>query len=151
LILHHDVTQDSNDTQQLEPMAKAAKEQLQQSELSVTADAGYSNGKQFQACEEAGITAYVPPNRAVNPRSKEKELFERMEQRMQAHPEMMVSRRSIVEHPFGNLKHWLLGNGRFLLRQLEGATAEMALAVNAYNLKRAINVLGVRRMMALMG
>lgn len=58
-------------------MAKAAKEQLQQSELSVTADAGYSNGKQFQACEEAGITVYIPPNRAVNPRSKEKELFER--------------------------------------------------------------------------
>jgi transposase len=27
----------------------------------------------------------------------------------------------------------------------------MALAVNAYNLKRAINVLGVRQMMALMG
>lgn len=184
----------------------------------MTADAGYSNGKQFQTCEEAGITAYVPPNRAVNPRSKEKELFarkdftydalqdqyqcpadkrltlkqlnkgeriyhaaisdcancplkgqctdaqrryvsrhaheetfERMEQRMHAHPEMMVSRRSIVEHSFGNLKQWLLGNGRFLLRQLEGATAEMALAVNAYNLKRAINVLGVRRMMALMG
>src|SRR5438128_4172965 len=218
LILHHEVTQDGNDTQQLEPMAKAAKEQLQQSELSVTADAGYSNGKQFQACEEAGITAYVPTNRAVNPRSKEKELFERkdftydaqpdqyqcpagklltlkplnkgeriyhaaisdcancplkgqctdaqrryvsrhaheeaferMAQRMQAHPDMMVSRRSIVEHPFGNLKQWLFGNGRFLLRQLEGARAEMALAVNAYNLKRAINVLGVRRMMELMG
>jgi transposase len=27
----------------------------------------------------------------------------------------------------------------------------MALAVNAYNLKRAINVLGVRQMMELMG
>ncbi|OJT47956.1 hypothetical protein BSZ28_27300 [Pseudomonas moraviensis] len=65
--------------------------------------------------------------------------------------EMMVSRRSIVEHPFGNLKQWLFGNARFLLRQLEGARAEMALAVNAYNLKRAINVLGVRQMMALMG
>jgi transposase len=38
-----------------------------------------------------------------------------------------------------------------LLRQLEGARAEMALAVNAYNLKRAINMLGVRQMMALMG
>ncbi len=218
LILHHEVTQDGNDTQQLEPMAKAAKEQLQQSELTVTADAGYSNGEQFQACESAGITAYVPPNRAVNPRSKEKELFaskdfiydtqqdqyqcpagklltlkqwnkgdriyqaaisdcricplkgqcteaqrryvsrhaheeafERMKQRMQAHPEMMMSRRSIVEHPFGNLKQWLFGNGRFLLRQLEGARAEMALAVSAYNLKRAINVLGTRRLMELIG
>ncbi|KPC02721.1 ISPsy6 [Pseudomonas amygdali pv. lachrymans] len=38
-----------------------------------------------------------------------------------------------------------------MLRQLEGTKAEMALAVNAYNLKRAIKVLGVRHLMALMG
>lgn len=218
LILHHEVTQDSDDRKQLEPMAKAAKEQLQQDGLTVTADAGYSNGKQFQACEDESITVYVPPNRSGNSSSKEKEFFdrtaftydvpqdryqcpagkwltlkqlskgdriyqaavsdcadcplkaqcteakrryvsrhaheeafERMERRMQAHPEMMASRRSIVEHPFGNLKQWLFGNARFLLRQLEGARAEMALAVNAYNLKRAINVLGARQLMTLMG
>lgn len=69
---------------------------------------------------------------------------------MLAHPEMMVNRRSIVEHPFGNLKQWLFGNGRFLLRQLEGTRAEMALAVNAYNLKRAVSVLGARRMIELL-
>ncbi|WP_247258314.1 IS1182 family transposase [Pseudomonas moorei] len=216
LILHHEVTQDGDDRKQLEPMAKAAKEHLQQDALSVTADAGYSNGQQFQACEEAAITVYVPPNRSVNPGGEElfdrkdftyeaehdryqcpagkwltlkqrnkgdriyqadvsdcaacplksqctgaqrryvsrhahEEAFERMEQRMLAHPQMMASRRSIVEHPFGNLKQWLFGNGRFLLRQLEGAKAEMALAVNAYNLKRAISVLGARQLMALMG
>ena len=66
---------------------------------------------------------------------------------MQTQPEMMVRRRSIVEHPFGNLKQWILGNGRFLLRQLQGARTEMALAVSGYNLKRAINVLGARRLM----
>jgi hypothetical protein len=54
------VTQDSDDRKQLEPMAKAAKEQLTQDELTVIADAGYSNGKQFQACEDENITAYVP-------------------------------------------------------------------------------------------
>ncbi len=218
MIVHHEVTQDSDDRKQLEPMAKAAKEQLSQDELTVTADAGYSNGKQFQACEDENITAYVPVARSLNSCGKEQiffdrtafaydasqdryqcpagkwlifkqisnkgriyqakvsdcasctikakctdakrryisrhlheQAFERMEQRMQAHPEMMVSRRAIVEHPFGNLKQWLFGNARFLLRQLEGARAEMALAVNAYNLKRAINVLGVRQMMALMG
>lgn len=70
---------------------------------------------------------------------------------MLAHPQMMASRRSIVEHPFGNLKQWLFGNGHFLLRQLEGVKAEMALAVNVYNLKRAISVLGARQLMALMG
>lgn len=68
---------------------------------------------------------------------------------MLAHPQMMASRRSIVGHPFGNLKQLLFGNGRFLLRQLEGAKAEMALAVNLYNLKRAIIALGARQLMAL--
>ena len=70
---------------------------------------------------------------------------------MQARPEMMVSQRSIVEHPFGNLKQRLFGNGRFLLRQLKGARAEMALAVQAYNRKRAIEVMGAHQLMALMG
>ena len=74
-----------------------------------------------------------------------------MQQRMQAQPEMMVRRRSIVEHPFGNLKQWILGNGRFLLRQLQGARTEMALATSAYNLKRASNVLGAGRLIELMG
>ncbi|WP_163007295.1 transposase, partial [Pseudomonas viridiflava] len=63
LILHHEVTQEGDDRKQLEPMAKAAKAELQQDELTVTADAGYSNGKQFQASEDASIAAYVPPNR----------------------------------------------------------------------------------------
>jgi transposase len=34
---------------------------------------------------------------------------------------------------------------------MEGAKAEMALAVNTYNLKRAISVLGARQLMGLMG
>ena len=69
---------------------------------------------------------------------------------MRADPEMMVSRLSIVEHSFGNLKQWLFGNSRFLLRQLKGARAEMALAVQAYYLKRAIKVMGARQLMGLM-
>ncbi|TCP76980.1 DDE family transposase [Pseudomonas putida] len=74
-----------------------------------------------------------------------------MAQRMQLHPEMMERRRSIVEHPFGNLKKRLFGNGRFLLRQLAGTRAEMALALTAYNLKREISVLGAKQIMQLVG
>lgn len=218
LIVHYEVTQDHDDRKQLEPMSKAAKEVLQQSELTVVADAGYSYGKQLQACDDAGITVYVPVNRTVNTRGGEVKFFdrtrfnydaekdhyrcpngnfvtlrektnglrvynakasdcaqcplknqctdalsrqitrhaheaafERAEQRMQAHPEMMVARRSTVEHPFGNLKQWIMGTGRFLLKQLKGARTEMALAVLAHNFKRAINVMGARNMMAAMG
>lgn len=66
LILHHEVTQDASDNCQLAPMAQAAKVLLDQDALVVVADAGYSNGEQLATCAELGITAFVPPNRAIN-------------------------------------------------------------------------------------
>lgn len=56
----------------------------------------------------------------------------------------MLRRQSIAEQGFP-------GNGRFLLHQLRGTRTEMVLAVNAYQPKRAINVLGVRRSSELTG
>lgn len=62
-----------------------------------------------------------------------------------ANPLMMRRRKAMVEHPFGTLKRRMDG-GRFLLRGLEKVKAEMALAATAYNLTRAINVPGARRL-----
>lgn len=76
--------------------------------------------------------------------------FARMHVRLQQRPEMMSIRRATVEHPFGNLKQWIFGNGRFLLWGLTGAETEMALGCMAYNLKRAINVMGIQKMMTLL-
>ncbi len=47
-------------------MAKATQAALGDEPVTVVADAGYSNGAQLQACEDAGITPLVPANRAVN-------------------------------------------------------------------------------------
>lgn len=66
LIVHHDVTDEGADNRQLEPMAKATKAELESDNLTVLADAGYSNGQQLAQCEEHGIEAIVPTNRAVN-------------------------------------------------------------------------------------
>jgi len=41
-----------------------------------------------------------------------------------------------------------MNQGYFLMRGLEKVRAEMALTVMAYNLKRAIKILGVPRMVA---
>ena len=65
--------------------------------------------------------------------------------RTDANPLMMRRRKAMVEHPFGTLKRRMDG-GRFLVRGLQKVKAEMALAVTAYNLTRAINVLGARRL-----
>lgn len=66
LIVHHEVTQDLTDNRQLLPMAEAAKNVLEAQSLTVVADAGFSSGEHLSACEAQGITAFVPPNRAVN-------------------------------------------------------------------------------------
>jgi hypothetical protein len=212
LIVHHEVTNTGTDSAQLEPTAKAAREVLGSNEMKVVADAGYSNGTQFAACEQAGITPHVPPRRryqgpsagefytpeqfqydaqgdrylcpagkvlilksvndaqrrrvyAASPddcgncshktrctkstrrmvsRHFDEEAFERMKQRLADAPEMMKWRRCLAEHPFADLKCWVMGNGRFLLRGLNGTRAEMALAVLVRNMKRVMNILGHR-------
>jgi transposase len=63
-----------------------------------------------------------------------------------ATPEAMRLRRSIVEHPFANLKYRIFGHPRFLLRGLRGAQTEISLGVAAYNLKRMMNILGGRKL-----
>ncbi len=65
--------------------------------------------------------------------------------RTEANPLMMRRRKAMVEHPFGTLKRRMDG-GRFLVRGLQKVKAEMALAVTAYNLTRAINILGPRKL-----
>jgi transposase len=60
LIVASEVVNDGNDTGQLHSMAKAAKEELGVTTLSVLADTGYYNGNELKACEEDGIVAYVP-------------------------------------------------------------------------------------------
>jgi transposase len=72
------------------------------------------------------------------------ESLERMAQRCTAQD--MRLRRSTVEHPFGTLKYQVMEQPRFLLRGRWGAGTEMALAVLAYNMKRALAVLGAARM-----
>jgi len=67
---------------------------------------------------------------------------EAMHRRASTDPIWMKHRREIAEHPFGTMK-WLMAHPRFLVRGLRKATAELALGVLNYNLKRVINILGV--------
>jgi transposase len=79
LIVHHALTQDVNDRQQLYPMASGAQQALgiappsacegearPRPQLQAVADSGYSNGEHAAQCEAAGIEPCVPPQRGVN-------------------------------------------------------------------------------------
>ena len=58
------------------------------------------------------------------------------ENRLRKNPELMLTRRSLVEHPFGTMKSWA-GSTPLLTRRLAGVSTEMSLQVLAYNMKRA--------------
>lgn len=71
--------------------------------------------------------------------------LERMAQRT-ADPEPMRRRRCVAEHPFGSFKG--IYGARFLTKGLNNTRTEAALEVLAYNIKRAIALLGVPRVLA---
>lgn len=79
-------------------------------------------------------------------RSFYEEAHEAMHRRASDDPQWMKRRRELAEHPFGTMK-WLMGHPRFLVRGLRKASAEFALVVLSYNLKRAINILDVPRLL----
>lgn len=76
-------------------------------------------------------------------RWKHEAVLDAAQTRLDLKPEMMRVRRQTVEHPFGTLKAWM-GSTHFLTKRLKGVGTEMSLHVLAYNLKRVMNILGVR-------
>ena len=74
-------------------------------------------------------------------RWEHEELLERMQQRLNARPELAMLRRCTVEHPFGTLKAWM-GATHFLMKTLPKVRVEMSLHILAYNMKRMMQILG---------
>jgi hypothetical protein len=82
-------------------------------------------------------------------RWEHEDVLERMQRRLDQMPEAGRLRRQTVEHTFGTLKSWM-GATHFLTRTLPRVRPELSLHVLAYNLKRAIQILGVRPLTAAM-
>jgi transposase len=80
-------------------------------------------------------------------RWEHEDVLERAERRLDENPDVMQLRRSTVEHPFGTLKAWM-GVTHFSMKRLKHVNTEMSLHVLAYNMKRAINLLGTRQLIA---
>ena len=76
-------------------------------------------------------------------------VVERQASRAAAHPEIIKARKTIVEHVFGALRNW--GHDRFLMRGLAKVRAEFSLSALTYNLRRVLNLIGVKRLLEAMG
>ncbi len=68
-------------------------------------------------------------------------LLEDVQRRLDENPQAMRQRRETVEHPFGTIKA-RMGATHFAMKTLKNVGTEMALHVLAYNLTRAMNILG---------
>lgn len=60
LIVAHEVTNVGHDRDQLSSMAKQARTAMGSEDLTVVADRGYFKSEEILACEEAGITTFLP-------------------------------------------------------------------------------------------
>ena len=70
LIVTHEVNNVGSDRSQLSTMAMRARTAMGVEDLTVVADRGYYKGEEILACDEAGITTYVPNSNTSNNEAK---------------------------------------------------------------------------------
>jgi len=75
------------------------------------------------------------------------DVLDRAQARLDKQPDSMRVRRATVEHPFGTIKSWM-GSTHFQMTMLPRVSTEMSLHVLAYNMTRAINLVGTREILA---
>jgi transposase len=82
-------------------------------------------------------------------RWEHEDVLDIVQERLDHTPEATRLRQQTVEHVFGTLKAWM-GATHFVTKTLPKVATEMSLHILAYNLKRAISVLGPEKLMAAM-
>ena len=100
-----------------------------------------------RACRECPLRVRCTNDVRSVSRLENEAVLDRMAERLKARPEILDRRRKVVEHPFGSIKQWMY-QGAFLMLGLANVRAEFSLTALAYNLRRALNIVGVEAMTA---
>ena len=97
------------------------------------------------ACTDCAIKARCTTGdyRRVS-RWEHEDVLERAERRLRQKSDRVEARRSVVEHPFGTIKSWTNAS-HLLTRRISGVSTEVSLQVLAYNIKRAVKLLGTKK------
>jgi transposase len=109
----------------------------------------YYRASDCKSCELRSHCTRNKANRTIT-RLAFEEIQEAMAMRVKANPQIMRKRKAIIEHCFGTIKR-SMGYSYFLCRGLTKVKTEISLTVLAYNLKRAINLVGVQAMIEVLG
>jgi len=72
-----------------------------------------------------------------------------MKKRMRLEPWKLQARKNIVEHPFGTIKR-AFNQGYLLLKGLRKTAGEVGFTMLAYNMRRVLNILGPKGILALL-
>jgi len=96
------------------------------------------------ACPRCPIREQCTPSdyRRIS-RWEHEQVLEEMQRQLERTPEASRIRRQTVEHVFGTLKSWM-GATHFLLKTLPKVRTEVSLHVLAYNMRRALTIMGTR-------
>ncbi len=95
-------------------------------------------------CVIRGFCTTSPRGRYVY-RWENELVLDRLKQRLVDQPEILKRRKAIIEHVFGTIKS-IWDYGAFLLRGIKNVSTEAALTNTAYNLRRAITIIGTKKL-----
>ena len=100
----------------------------------------YENRKACKGCDLRSLCTNAAARKVT--RYENEAILDHMAARLSAKPEVMDQRRESVEHPFGSIKQWM-GQKDFLTRRIENVRGEFSLIALAYNIRRALTLVGV--------
>lgn len=102
----------------------------------------YANFKACKSCPVRGKCTTARKGRVIS-RSEAAQTIMAIKKRMRANPELYKHRQMMNEPVFGTIKR-AMGFTYLLTRGFEKVTGEVSLAFCAYNMRRAINIMGVK-------
>jgi transposase len=147
VIVAADVTQQTTDNDQLQPMLEQVEENVGARPQAASADSGYWNPEQVEKVQARGIDVHVATGKQKHGETSksmsedttysgpELSLRERMTRKLktEAGRNLYRMRKAIVEPVFGQIKEWR-GFRRFLLRGVRKVRAEWKLLCLTHNL-----------------
>ena len=101
----------------------------------------YKNNRACKQCELKDQCSKSSRGRTIH-RNLEQERLDEIDRRTRENKELYLQRQMIVEHPFGTVKK-IWGFSYFLTRGQKSVQTENKLHFLAYNMRRAISILGV--------
>ena len=105
----------------------------------------YCNSEACNNCKNSSNCTTSTKGRTIT-RTKSDDIAETVNNRVKENQAIYMQRQMIVEHPFGTLKR-TMNFYYLLLRGFRKVRGEVSLAFFAYNLKRVINILGVKKLL----